>query len=284
MQIVRSVDELRAAMAPWRQAGVRSALVPTMGALHDGHLSLVRAAGAQADKTVASIFVNPTQFAPHEDFTTYPRDEERDLTLLRAAGVDLVFMPGVTDMYGESDRTKVEVQGLSQILEGQFRPHFFIGVATVCAKLLIQSMPDVAVFGEKDYQQLCVIRAMARDLHLPVEIVGGETIREPDGLAMSSRNTYLSNTERTLAPKLYQEIQGVASRIADGGPVEDACAQASGELDRAGFKSVDYVAVRDAETLDSPTPGRAMRVLAAAWLGKTRLIDNIPVPPLRNAA
>ncbi len=284
MQIARSVDELRAAMAPWRKDDLRSALVPTMGALHNGHMSLVKAAAAQADKTVASIFVNPTQFAPHEDFTTYPRDEERDLAMLRAAGVDLVFLPGVTEMYGETDRTKVEVQGLSQILEGQFRPHFFIGVATVCAKLLIQTMPDIAVFGEKDYQQLCVIRAMARDLHLPVEIVGGETVREPDGLAMSSRNAYLSNTERTLAPRLHQEIQGVAARIAAGGPVEDACAQASGQLDRAGFKSVDYVVVRDAETLDSPTPGRAMRVLAAAWLGKTRLIDNIPVPSVRKAA
>ncbi len=278
MEVVRSVPDLRAAMAPWRGGAARSALVPTMGALHDGHMSLIRTAQDHADKTVVSVFVNPTQFAPNEDFTTYPRDEARDLDMLRAAGVDLVFMPGVADMYGDTDRTKVEVQGLSQILEGQFRPHFFIGVATVCAKLLIQTLPDVAMFGEKDYQQLCVIRAMARDLHLPVDILGGETVREPDGLAMSSRNAYLSNTERTIAPVLHQQIQGVAAAVSTGDAIEDACANASEELDRAGFKAIDYVAVRDAETLDSPSQGRTMRVLAAAWLGQTRLIDNVSVP------
>ncbi|MBO6947890.1 MAG: pantoate--beta-alanine ligase [Rhodospirillales bacterium] len=277
MQVVRTVAETREQVGAWRQGGERISLVPTMGALHDGHMSLVRQAGDLADRRAVSIFVNPTQFAPNEDFTTYPRTEERDLDLLKKAGVDLVFMPDVTQMYKDDHRTKVEVQGLSQILEGQFRPQFFIGVATVVAKLLIQTMPDVAIFGEKDYQQLCVIRAMARDLDLPVEIIGGATIRESDGLAMSSRNTYLSNTERAVAPKLHEEITDVAARVKSGDAIEEACADATQHLESAGFKSVDYVAVRDADTLDMPNPGRPMRVLAAAWLGKTRLIDNIAV-------
>lgn len=277
MQVVRTVAETRQLVGAWRQGGERISLVPTMGALHDGHMSLVRQASDLAERRAVSIFVNPTQFAPNEDFTTYPRTEERDLAMLEKAGVDLVFMPDVTQMYKDDHRTKVEVQGLSQILEGQFRPQFFIGVATVVAKLLIQTMPDVAIFGEKDYQQLCVIRAMARDLDLPVEIVGGATVRESDGLAMSSRNTYLSNTERAVAPRLHEEITGVAARVKDGDAIEDACADATQQLESAGFKSVDYVAVRDAETLDMPGPGRPMRVLAAAWLGKTRLIDNIAV-------
>lgn len=277
MQVVRTVAETRDQVGAWRQGGERISLVPTMGALHDGHMSLVRQAGDLADRRAVSIFVNPTQFAPNEDFTTYPRTEERDLAMLDKAGVDLVFMPDVTQMYKDDHRTKVEVQGLSQILEGQFRPQFFIGVATVVAKLLIQTMPDVAIFGEKDYQQLCVIRAMARDLDLPVEIIGGSTIRESDGLAMSSRNAYLSNTERAVAPRLHEEITGVATRVKSGDAIEEACADATQQLESAGFKSVDYVAVRDAETLDMPNPGRPMRVLAAAWLGKTRLIDNIAV-------
>lgn len=277
MQIARSVAELRQLTSDWRQNGQRISLVPTMGALHEGHMSLVRSASERAERQIVSIFVNPTQFAPTEDFSTYPRDEARDLAMLEQADVDLVFAPDVSQMYRDGHQTKVEVQGLSQILEGEFRPHFFIGVATVCAKLLIQTMPDVAIFGEKDYQQLCVIRAMARDLDLPVEILGGETIRESDGLAMSSRNTYLSNTERTLAPRLHQEISGVARRVAGGEPIEIVCSGASEELGRVGFSSVDYVAVRDAETLELPVQGRPMRVLAAVWLGKTRLIDNVAV-------
>lgn len=277
MQIARSVAELRELTSDWRRNGQRISLVPTMGALHEGHMSLVRTAAERAERQIVSIFVNPTQFAPTEDFSTYPRDEARDMAMLEQADVDLVFAPDVSQMYRDGHQTKVEVQGLSQVLEGEFRPHFFIGVATVCAKLLIQTMPDVAIFGEKDYQQLCVIRAMARDLDLPVEILGGETIRESDGLAMSSRNTYLSNTERTLAPRLHQEISGVARRVAGGEPIEIVCSGASEELGRAGFSSVDYVAVRDAETLELPAKGRPMRVLAAAWLGRTRLIDNVAV-------
>jgi len=277
MQIVRSVRDMRQIVGGWRAAGERVALVPTMGALHDGHMSLVRQATACSDRQIASIFVNPTQFSPSEDFNTYPRDEARDLAMLEQADVDLVFAPDKDEMYHENHCTKVEVQGLSQILDGEFRPHFFIGVATVCAKLIIQTMPDVAIFGEKDYQQLCVVRAMARDLNLPVEILGGTTVRESDGLAMSSRNSYLSNVERTLAPCLHQEITGVAHRVAGGDPIEAACADATSHLDQAGFSSVDYVSVRDAETLDLPAAGRPMRVLAAAWLGRTRLIDNVAV-------
>ncbi len=277
MDVVRSVAEMREIVADWRKAGESVSLVPTMGALHDGHMSLVHSVSDKADRTITSIFVNPTQFSPTEDFATYPRDEARDLSMLEAAGVDLVFTPEMTQMYREGHRTKIEVQELSQLLEGESRPHFFIGVATVVAKLLIQSMPDIAIFGEKDYQQLCVIRAMARDLDLPVEILGGATVRENDGLAMSSRNSYLTNVERTLAPRLHHEILGVASRVAKGDPIEIACEDAVNELDDAGFNAVDYVAVRDAETLEPPMKGRPMRVLAAAWLGKTRLIDNVAV-------
>lgn len=277
MDVVRSVAEMREVVARWRKAGESVSLVPTMGALHDGHMSLVHSVSDKADRSIATIFVNPTQFSPSEDFAVYPRDEVRDLSMLEAAGVDLVFTPEMSEMYREGHRTKVEVQELSQFLEGETRPHFFIGVATVVAKLLIQAMPDIAIFGEKDYQQLCVIRSMARDLDLPVEILGGATVRENDGLAMSSRNSYLTNVERTLAPRLHHEITGVATRVAKGDPVEIACEDAVNELDEAGFNAVDYVAVRDAETLEPPIEGRPMRVLAAAWLGKTRLIDNVAV-------
>lgn len=277
MRVVRTVAEVRSTVNAWRQGGERVSLVPTMGALHEGHMSLVRMARSDAPRSVASIFVNPTQFAPNEDFTTYPRTEERDLAMLEAAGVDLVYMPAVSEVYRDDHRTKVEVQGLGGILEGQFRPHFFAGVATVVAKLFIQVTPDSAVFGEKDYQQLCVIRAMTRDLDLPVDIIGGPTVREDDGLAMSSRNAYLTNTERTVAPRLFAEITGVATRIADGEAAEDACADASHNLIEAGFRSIDYVAVRDAESLDVARSDRPCRVLAAAWLGRTRLIDNIAV-------
>ncbi len=277
MDIVRSVAEMREIVAGWRKTGESVSLVPTMGALHDGHMSLVHSVSDKADRTITSIFVNPTQFSPSEDFATYPRDEARDLSMLEAAGVDLVFTPEMTQMYREGHRTKVEVQELSQFLEGESRPHFFIGVATIVAKLLIQSMPDIAIFGEKDYQQLCVIRSMARDLDLPVEILGGATVRESDGLAMSSRNSYLTNVERTLAPRLHQEITGVATRVTKGDPIEIACKDAVNELDEAGYNSVDYIAVRDAETLEPVMEGRPMRVLAAAWLGKTRLIDNVAV-------
>jgi pantoate--beta-alanine ligase len=278
MEVARSIAEMRAIVKDWRKADQRVSLVPTMGTLHTGHISLVHLGQEKTDKSVVSIFVNPTQFAPHEDFNTYPRDEERDFSALRKAGVNLVFAPPVEEIYPDNHHTKVEVEGISQLLEGQFRPQFFIGVATVVAKLLIQVMPDVALFGEKDYQQLCVIRAMARDLDLPVDVIGGDTIRESDGLAMSSRNAYLSNAERVLAPRLYQEISAIADRVSAGADIDEVCTAASKELAASGFKAIDYIVVKDADTLEDPTPGRPMRVLAAAWLGRTRLIDNIAVP------
>ncbi len=278
MEVARSIAEMRAIVKDWRKSDQRVSLVPTMGALHEGHLSLVHKGKERTDKSIVSIFVNPAQFAPHEDFNTYPREEERDFAALRHANVDLVYAPDVKEIYPENHHTKVEVQGISQLLEGQFRPQFFIGVATVVAKLLVQVMPDVALFGEKDYQQLCVIRAMARDLDIPVDVLGGETIRESDGLAMSSRNAYLTNAERTLAPRLYQEITAIAEQVSAGADIDQVCAAASKGLSESGFKAIDYIVVKDADTLEDPTPGRPMRVLAAAWLGRTRLIDNIAVP------
>ncbi len=279
MDIVRSIGDLRARIAGWRAEGLTVGLVPTMGGLHAGHLSLVTLAGERADRVVATLFVNPTQFAPTEDFDSYPRNEDADASLFEGAGAHLMFAPTPDVMYPKGHMTKVRVDGLGDVLEGEFRPHFFEGVATVVAKLLLQSLPDVAVFGEKDYQQICVIRAMARDLDIPVTILGGETVREADGLAMSSRNTYLSEAERAIAPKLNEVLRFVADVASDAtGDADAATETAAAELLAAGFKSVDYIAVRDAETLQPLTdPARPARVLGAAWLGKTRLIDNIAV-------
>lgn len=251
----------------WRTAGQRVALVPTMGALHAGHIALVGAALATADKVVVSIFVNPTQFAPTEDLARYPRDEAGDVAKLAGAGAHLVWAPAVSEMYPEGFATRVVVEGAALPLEGAFRPHHFGGVATVVCKLLSAAMPDVALFGEKDFQQLAVIRQMVRDLALPVAIQGVPTVREDDGLALSSRNAYLSPDERYIAPMLYKVI----SEVARGRDPREA-AQA---LIASGFARVDYIEVRDAETLAPYVPGRPGRVLAAAWLGKTRLIDNV---------
>lgn len=269
MKTVRTISDLRDEIAAWRAAGHSIALVPTMGALHAGHISLVGAALALADRAVVSIFVNPTQFAPHEDLARYPRDEASDLAKLTGAGAHLVWMPTVEDMYPAGFATRLEVEGAALPLEGAFRPHHFGGVATVVCKLLMSSMPDMAVFGEKDFQQLAVIRQMVRDLVVPVTIRGVPTVREHDGLALSSRNAYLSADERHIAPMLFKAISDVA-RGRD--PAEAAQA-----LLAAGFSNVDYIEVRDAETLEPLVPGRgrAGRVLAAAWLGKTRLIDNV---------
>ena len=279
METARTIEDLRRRIAAWRADGLTVGLVPTMGGLHAGHLSLVSLAGARADRVVATLFVNPTQFAPSEDFDSYPRNEDADAALFESAGASLMFAPTPDVMYPKGHMTKVRVAGLGDVLEGAFRPHFFEGVATVVAKLLLQSLPDVAVFGEKDYQQLCVIRAMARDLDIPVEIVGGETVREADGLAMSSRNAYLSQAERAIAPKLNEVLRFVADVAQDAtGDIDAATASAGEELLAAGFASVDYIAVRDAETLQPLTdPARPARVLGAAWLGKTRLIDNLAV-------
>ncbi|NLH83641.1 MAG: pantoate--beta-alanine ligase [Phyllobacteriaceae bacterium] len=277
--IVRTIADLRAKVARFRADGETVALVPTMGALHDGHLSLVEEASRRATRVVVSIFVNPTQFAPHEDFQTYPRTEAADVAKLSDFATDVVFAPSALEMYPLGNATRIEVAGPANGLETDFRPHFFGGVATIVGKLLIACAPDVAIFGEKDYQQLAVVRRMATDLGLPVTIVGGTTVREADGLAMSSRNAYLSAEERAVAPRLAVEMNRVAAVARARGDVAAACAAAADALLAAGFRQIDYVTVRNATTLAAPSgeAGEPLRVLMAAWLGKTRLIDNAGV-------
>jgi pantoate--beta-alanine ligase len=273
-----TVKALRRRAASWRDDGESIALVPTMGALHEGHLALVRLARRRADRVVVSIFVNPTQFAPNEDFSAYPRTLKDDSRKL-AGLADLVFTPAVNEMYPDGSATTVSLAGPAAVgLEDRFRPTHFQGVATVVTKLLIQALPDLAIFGEKDYQQLKVVTRMARDLHLPVRILAGATVREPDGLALSSRNRYLSPDERARAPSLHRALQDCAAAIRAGTDPAGAAAAALTALASAGFQ-VDYVAARHAETLEpiaSPADG-PVRLLAAARLGTTRLIDNIPV-------
>jgi pantoate--beta-alanine ligase len=275
--ILKDIHALRAALAPWRRE--RIGLVPTMGALHDGHLSLVRETQNHADRIVVSIFVNPAQFAPHEDFDRYPRALDSDVDKLAGTGaVDLVFAPSVSEMYPQGFATKLEVGGPSQGLETDFRPHFFGGVATIVSKLLIAALPDVAIFGEKDYQQLLVIRRMTADLGLPIRILGGAIVREADGLAMSSRNAYLKPDQRKAAGRLNLILKDAIMRLRNGAPIRDAEAQARAALLEAGFGPVDYVAVRDAETLYVISDiARPARILAAAKIGGTRLIDNMAV-------
>jgi len=278
LPIVRTVADLRAQVRAWRREGLRVGFVPTMGALHEGHLSLVRLAGAKADRVVASVFVNPTQFGPNEDFDAYPRDEARDADLLAGAGCALMFAPSVAEMYPPGASTTVTVSGVSEPLDGQARPGHFAGVATVVTKLLNQCGPDVAVFGEKDFQQLQVIRRLVADLDIPVEIVGGPTARADDGLALSSRNAYLTDAERRVAPTLNAVLREVLARVKAGEPVAPAEEAAAAALLAAGFASVDYVEARVPATLERLGPGPAsgpVRVLAAARLGRTRLIDNI---------
>jgi len=278
LPIVRTVADLRAQVGAWRREGLRIGFVPTMGALHDGHLSLVRLAGTKADRVVASVFVNPTQFGPNEDFDAYPRDEARDAGLLARAGCALMFAPSVGEMYPPGASTTVTVAGVSEPLDGQARPGHFAGVATVVTKLLNQCQPDVAVFGEKDFQQLAVIRRLVRDLDIPVEIVGGPTARAEDGLALSSRNAYLTEAERPVAAKLNAALREVLAKVRAGEPVEAAEQAAVAALLAAGFRKVDYVEARVPDTLARLGPGPAtgpVRVLGAAHLGRTRLIDNI---------
>jgi pantoate--beta-alanine ligase len=278
MKVIRTITELRGCVNSWRKNDERIGLVPTMGGLHNGHLSLVNHSKLHADRTITSLFVNPTQFAPHEDFATYPRTERADHEMLAASGNDLLFAPNVSEIYPDGHLTQIDVQGMSQVLEGEFRPDFYTGVATVVAKLLLQALPDVAIFGEKDYQQLCVIQTMVRDLDIPVEIIGAKTIREEDGLAMSSRNLNLTAKERKIAPLLYQVISQVAKNVRDGDQPINQRSWAEAELTNAGFGAVDYVAVRDAQTLDPVSDAsRPARVLAAAYLGRTRLIDNVAI-------
>jgi pantoate--beta-alanine ligase len=260
--------------------GKRIAFAPTMGALHEGHISLIREGLARADVAASSIFVNPTQFSPSEDFSTYPRSEERDLEMLAAAGCSFVYCPTVSEIYPPGDNTRVMVRDLSHILEGEVRPHFFEGVATVVSRLFLHVAPDVAVFGEKDYQQLLVIRRMTTDLGFGLEIVGSPTVREADGLAMSSRNAYLNMDERAKAAMLSGEMRRAAARIEAGDAIRVATDDAKAALMAAGFASVDYVEARRADTLapfgSEIAPGGLQgRLLVAARLGKTRLIDNM---------
>jgi len=276
--VVDTVAALRAQVRDWRQAGLKVAMVPTMGALHDGHVSLVRIALEQAERCVVSIFVNPTQFAPTEDLDKYPRQLARDLDRLREAGAHLAFTPGVAAMYPAGFATKISVGGPSSGLETDFRPTFFDGVATVVTKLFLQAAPDCAVFGEKDYQQLCVVRQLCQDLDLPVEIIGAPTVRDAHGLAMSSRNAYLSEAELDIARKLNVILRQTAAALADGTDEASAVQGAAKALVSAGFQKIDYVAARRSVTLSPWRRGHDGRLLAAAWLGATRLIDNVEIP------
>jgi len=278
MQIVRESMALRNALDAMRSGGERIALVPTMGALHDGHLALVERAKELAGRVVATIFVNPLQFNDPADLERYPRQEEADLEKLREAGCDAVWLPLADEMYPDGFATTVSVKGVSDRWEGAHRPGHFDGVATVVAKLLIAAMPDVAVFGEKDFQQLAVIRRLTRDLGLRTEIVGHETVREVDGLAMSSRNALLSAEERERAPRLHEALAKAAGEIADGGSVEGALSAAKKTIAETGFGRVDYLAYVDGATLDPLDKHReGGRLIAAAFLGKVRLIDNLRV-------
>jgi len=277
---VRTVKDLKAEVAKWREAGETVALVPTMGALHAGHLSLIGIAKNHATRIVASIFVNPAQFGPKEDFKRYPRDEAGDLAKLAQAGVDLVYIPHTAEMYPRGFATKVTLPSLTEDLCGAARPNHFEGVATVVTKLLLQCAPDVAVFGEKDYQQLLVIKQVVHDLNIPVQIVPGSIVREEDGLALSSRNGYLSAAERKTAPILHQVLSEAAAALANGEGCDAVTSAGRFKLEGKGFR-VDYVAVRDPETLAplfGPIKGPA-RVMGAAYLGTTRLIDNVPTAP-----
>jgi pantoate--beta-alanine ligase len=275
VQIVRSSEELARARA--KIAGTL-ALVPTMGALHAGHMALVEEAKRRADKVAASIFVNPAQFGPNEDFSRYPRQEEQDARMLEETGCDLLWVPSIEDIYPKGFATKVSVSGVSERWEGEARPDHFDGVATVVAKLLLSVRPDVALFGEKDFQQLAVIRRMVADLNIPVEISGVPTVREPDGLALSSRNGYLSAEQRRQAVALPQRLEETKRAILAGQPVSSALEEAKQSLLGCGFSQVDYFALVDAATLEPIDDVRGeMRLIAAALIGATRLIDNIIV-------
>ncbi|KAA6185158.1 pantoate--beta-alanine ligase [Thiohalocapsa marina] len=277
MQTLHQIAPLRAQVAQWRRAGLRVGLVPTMGNLHAGHLALVEAALSRADRVVTTVFVNPMQFGAGEDFTAYPRTLDEDARLLNEAGNHCLFAPSEAEVYprGRDGHTVVEVPALSSLLCGASRPGHFGGVATVVAKLFNMVQPDLAVFGEKDFQQLLVIRRMTEDLNLPVEIVGHPIVREADGLALSSRNAYLSPQERATAPLLQATLQQVAQRLRAGESSSDAEWDAARSLSAASFRP-DYISVRRRADLAHPAPqDRALVVLGAAWLGKARLIDNL---------
>lgn len=278
MQIIRDIATLHRAVAALKQGGKSVALVPTMGALHDGHLSLVRMARRVADHAIVSIFVNPTQFGPNEDFAAYPRDEARDAALLVDEGTSLLWAPEVGVMYPGGHSTHIEVAELGADYCGAARPGHFDGVATVVAKLFNQVRPDVAIFGEKDWQQLAIIRRMARDLDFGIDILGAPIARDTDGLAMSSRNAYLSKDQRAAATAFPNALNAAAKAIASGADVAETLAAAAAAIVKGGFDSVDYVALADADSLERLNAFRQpARLLAAARIGKTRLIDNLAV-------
>jgi len=276
--IIRSLTELRAMVADWKQNGETVGMVPTMGALHQGHLSLVRAAKEGCDRVIVTIFINPKQFNTPEDYESYPRTEEDDAHKLAPLGVDAVYVPDGSAMYPEGFATNVSVGGMTDVLCGAHRPGHFDGVATVVSKLFGQSQADRAYFGEKDFQQLQVVTRLAADLDIPIEVVGCPTIREEDGLAMSSRNLLLSDRARVWAPELNAAMEEMAEGLLKGGNIKELRAQATVRIERAGFTEVEYLDLRACDTLEELTsPTRPARLFAAAWLAGVRLIDNIAV-------
>ncbi|MAS05452.1 MAG: pantoate--beta-alanine ligase [Ahrensia sp.] len=278
--IVRTVAELRRTVSEWRAEGHRVAVVPTMGALHEGHLSLVRAALAEAQRVIVTLFVNPKQFNSAADLAAYPRTEVEDAAKLGPVGAHLLYCPDGDAMYPPGFSTTVSVAGVSEGLCGAFRPGHFDGVSTVVAKLFLQTGADLAFFGEKDYQQLQVVRRLAADLDIPIRIIGCPTIREADGLALSSRNVRLAPEERAIAPALARVLFGMAEKIASGAPAAPVLADGRAELLAAGYREVEYLELRAADDLSPLSDAtRPARLLAAAWLGETRLIDNVPVHP-----
>lgn len=287
METLKSVAEIRSRIAEWRSTGGRIGLVPTMGGLHGGHMALVAAARAACRRVAVSVFVNPTQFGPDEDYTSYPRDAAGDAARLEAAGVDVLYAPEVAEMYPDGFQTRVTVSEMTRGLCGDFRPGHFEGVTTVVAKLFLQVLPDVAFFGEKDYQQLQVVKRLVKDLDIPVAVESVPTVRDADGLALSSRNAYLSEDERHIAPALFRALTALGQKLAAAGnpgapDIASAAEAAKRELLTAGFTAVDYLEVRDAETLaPAKDLSRPLRALAAVRLGRTRLIDNVAVNPPR---
>ncbi len=276
LHLVKTVKDLRAIIAPWRDQGLKIGLVPTMGALHAGHLSLVTQMRAASDRVVVSIFVNPTQFGPAEDFESYPREPQKDLEKL--AAVDLVYMPTVSEMYPEGNVTLAANPGLANVLCGKFRPGHFDGVATIVSKLFLQVQPDAAIFGEKDYQQLLVIRRMTADLALPVKVLSAPTVREADGLALSSRNAYLNKNERKTAAILPATLTRLIEKARAGKGLRGLEKDGEVALVQGGFNRVDYIEFREGDTLSlSPEAGPKTRLFGAAHIGTTRLIDNMPL-------
>ncbi len=282
---VHTVADLRAKVSQWRAEGLKIALVPTMGALHDGHISLTKLARNYADRVIVSVFVNPTQFGPTEDFAAYPRTLPDDQAIMEKAGVELCFAPSVEEMYPSGFATRLHIDNLTDMLCGASRPGHFDGMAQVVTKLLLQALPDVALFGEKDYQQLMVIKRFVTDLNIPVDIIGGPIYREADGLAMSSRNRYLSPDERKTATTLSQVLSSIAQHASQGHAIEPLLEAGRRQIALAGFDPIDYLEIRDAENLElmHGVIDRPARVFIAARLGKARLIDNMAIMPANEA-